>query len=66
MATGDNTTGKVFASTRKFGQYPDLLDVPINLLRVLSIETTPENREQEGLFKVFGETPISDTRIGSF
>ena len=44
--------------------YPDFLDVQLKSFRdFFQLETTPENRKNEGLFKVFQENfPITDTR----
>jgi DNA-directed RNA polymerase subunit beta len=45
-------------------EYPDFLDVQVQSFRdFFQLETTPENRQDEGLFKVFSENfPISDAR----
>ena len=52
-----------FASVRKF-PYPDFLDIQLKSFRdFFQIETNPDNRLDEGLFKVFKENfPISDAR----
>ena len=44
--------------------YPDFLDFQINSFQdFFQLDTDPENRDQEGLFKVFNENfPITDTR----
>ncbi len=44
--------------------YPDFLDIQIKSFQdFFQLETDPENRDQEGLFKVFNENfPITDTR----
>jgi DNA-directed RNA polymerase subunit beta len=44
--------------------YPDFLDVQLKSFRdFFQFKTTPENREHEGLFKVFNENfPITDSR----
>ena len=44
--------------------YPDFLDIQLKSFRdFLQMESTPEERRKEGLFKVFNETfPIADTR----
>ena len=44
--------------------YPDFLDVQLQSFQdFFQLETTSENRQNEGLFKVFAENfPISDTR----
>jgi DNA-directed RNA polymerase subunit beta len=53
-----------FASSKSQFDYPDFLDVQIKSFQeFFQLETTPENRESEGLYKVFSENfPISDTR----
>ena len=53
-----------FASSRKVIDYPDFLDVQLESFReFFQLETTSDNRHQEGLFKVFSENfPISDSR----
>ena len=52
-----------FASVRKFN-YPDFLDIQLKSFRdFFQIETNPDNRLNEGLYKVFNENfPISDAR----
>ena len=52
-----------FASVRKF-DYPDFLDIQVKSFRdFFQIETNPDNRLEEGLFKVFKENfPITDAR----
>ena len=52
-----------FASVRKF-EYPDFLDIQLKSFQdFFQIETNPDNRLEEGLFKVFKENfPISDAR----
>jgi DNA-directed RNA polymerase subunit beta len=44
--------------------YPDLLEIQLKSFKeFFQLETTPENRSNEGLYKVFQENfPISDTR----
>ena len=53
-----------FSSSKSRFEYPDFLDVQLKSFQeFFQLETTPENRESEGLFKVFSENfPISDTR----
>ncbi len=53
-----------FASSKMPIEYPDFLDVQVQSFRdFFQLETTPENRQDEGLFKVFSENfPISDAR----
>ncbi|MGM0477771.1 MAG: DNA-directed RNA polymerase subunit beta [Bacteroidota bacterium] len=65
MATSNNIATRInFASSKSPFEYPDFLDVQIKSFReFFQLETTPENREKEGLFKVFSENfPITDTR----
>ncbi len=52
-----------FASVRKY-PYPDFLDIQLKSFKdFFQIETNPDNRLDEGLFKVFKENfPISDAR----
>ena len=51
-------------ATSKILEYPDLLEVQLKSFKdFFQIETTPENRKNEGLFQVFQEIfPIEDTR----
>ena len=51
-------------ATSKILEYPDLLEVQIKSFKdFFQLETTPENRKDEGLFQVFQEIfPIEDTR----
>ncbi|WP_027418941.1 DNA-directed RNA polymerase subunit beta [Crocinitomix catalasitica] len=53
-----------FRSQSALFQYPDFLDIQLESFRqFFQLETTPENRSDEGLFKVFSENfPITDTR----
>jgi len=53
-----------FASGKANFEYPDFLDIQLKSFQeFFQLETTPENRESEGLFKVFAENfPITDTR----
>ncbi|MEI6124596.1 MAG: DNA-directed RNA polymerase subunit beta [Bacteroidota bacterium] len=53
-----------FASTIVQAEYPDFLDIQIKSFRdFFQLETTPENRQNEGLYRVFAENfPISDAR----
>jgi len=53
-----------FASGKAKFEYPDFLDIQLKSFQeFFQLETTPENRESEGLFKVFAENfPITDTR----
>ena len=53
-----------FASIKSPLQYPDFLDIQLKSFRdFLQLDTPPEERKQEGLYKVFAENfPIYDTR----
>ncbi len=65
MATSSNTLTRInFASSKNQFAYPDFLDIQLKSFQeFFQLETTPENRESEGLYKVFSENfPITDTR----
>jgi DNA-directed RNA polymerase subunit beta len=64
LATKNNSTRINFASSKNTFEYPDFLEVQLKSFQeFFQLETTPENRESEGLFKVFAENfPITDTR----
>ena len=53
-----------FASSKILLEYPDLLEVQLKSFRdFFQLDTTPENRRNEGLYQVFQEVfPIEDTR----
>ncbi len=53
-----------FATIKNQLEYPDFLEVQLKSFReFFQMGTTPENRKNEGLYKVFNENfPISDTR----
>jgi len=53
-----------FASIEKVIDYPDFLDIQVQSFgEFFQLETSSENRKNEGLFKVFAENfPITDTR----
>jgi DNA-directed RNA polymerase subunit beta len=53
-----------FASTKIQYEYPDFLDIQLKSFKdFFQLETNPENRINEGLYKVFAENfPISDAR----
>lgn len=53
-----------FAETKNQLEYPDFLEVQLKSFEeFFQLDTTPERRKEEGLFKVFNENfPISDTR----
>src|ERR1700722_16705411 len=53
-----------FSTTRFQSDYPDFLDIQVQSFKdFFQLETTPENRKNEGLYKAFMENfPISDAR----
>ncbi len=53
-----------FASIKNKLEYPDFLDIQLKSFRIFSNwKQHPENREEEGLFRVFSENfPITDAR----
>jgi len=53
-----------FGTTKIQAEYPDFLDLQVKSFQdFFQLETNPENRVNEGLFKVFSENfPISDAR----
>ena len=61
-----NTTNQRinFASIKNPLQYPDFLEVQLKSFKdFLQLDTPPERRKKEGLYKVFAENfPIADTR----
>ncbi len=65
MATIDIKTNRLnFASSKLKFPYPDFLEIQLKSFQeFFQLETSPENRQNEGLFKVFAENfPITDTR----
>ena len=65
LATSSNIATRInFASSKNQFEYPDFLDIQLKSFQeFFQLETTPENRDSEGLFKVFSENfPITDTR----
>ena len=58
------TNKRINFATSKILEYPDLLEVQLKSFKdFFQLETTPENRKNEGLFQVFQEIfPIEDTR----
>src|SRR5688572_400227 len=64
-ATNTQKSLRHFFSKSKFPvDYPDFLEIQIQSFKdFFQLETTPENRSDEGLFSVFSENfPITDTR----
>ncbi|MCF0199986.1 MAG: DNA-directed RNA polymerase subunit beta [Bacteroidales bacterium] len=53
-----------FASIRKPFEYPDFLDIQLQSFKeFFQLETNPDNRKNEGLYRVFAENfPITDAR----
>lgn len=53
-----------FGKTKHLAETPDLLDIQLESFKeFFQLETTPDKRNNEGLFKVFKENfPITDTR----
>ncbi len=61
----ENKTQRIsFTSNKNQLEYPDFLGIQLKSFReFFQLETTPENRKNEGLYQVFQENfPISDTR----
>lgn len=60
----ENTERISFSRTKIKTDYPDFLDVQLKSFRdFFQLETNPENRVNEGLYKVFSENfPITDAR----
>ncbi len=53
-----------FSRSKILSKYPDFLEIQLKAFQdFFQLETTPENRKNEGLFKVFSENfPITDAR----
>ena len=64
MATNNKTQRVNFSAMKKQLPYPDFLDIQLKSFReFVQMDATPEQRRNEGLFKVFsGNFPIADTR----
>ena len=62
--SNQTTKKRINFATSKILKYPDLLEVQIQSFKdFFQLETTPENRKNEGLYQVFQEIfPIEDTR----
>src|SRR5574344_839419 len=63
--SSDTTNQRVnFASTKNPLVYPDFLEIQLKSFQdFLQLDTPPEKRKKEGLYKVFAENfPIADTR----
>ncbi len=64
MATTKKQQRVNFSRMQKHMPYPDFLDIQLkSFAEFLQMDSTPEQRRKEGLFKVFSENfPIQDTR----
>ncbi|HPK05043.1 MAG TPA: DNA-directed RNA polymerase subunit beta, partial [Bacteroidales bacterium] len=64
MLATEKTKRISFASAQIKAEYPDFLDIQLKSFQdFFQLETNPENRVNEGLFKVFSENfPITDAR----
>ena len=64
MSKKTNNQRISFASSKILLEYPDLLEVQLKSFQdFFQLDTTPENRRNEGLYQVFQEIfPIEDTR----
>jgi len=64
MSNKTNNQRISFASSKILLEYPDLLEVQLKSFQdFFQLDTTPENRRNEGLYQVFQEIfPIEDTR----
>jgi DNA-directed RNA polymerase, beta subunit/140 kD subunit len=64
MSQNNNNQRITFATSKVLLNYPDFLEVQLKSFKdFFQLDTTAENRRNEGLFKVFQEVfPITDTR----
>ncbi len=64
MATNSLNGRKNFSRIKTVIDYPDFLDIQLQSFQdFFQLDTPPENRTEEGLYKVFSENfPISDSR----
>ncbi len=65
MSTQNNINERInFAKSVSQVEYPDFLDIQIKSFQeYFQLDTSPEERKNEGLYKVFSENfPITDTR----
>ena len=62
--SNQTSTKRINFARSKILEYPDLLEVQLKSFKdFFQLETTPENRRNEGLYQVFQEIfPIEDTR----
>ena len=63
MSSQENSQRINFASIKNPMPYPDFLDVQLKSFRdFFQLDTPPEKRKNDGLYKVFSENfPITDT-----
>ncbi len=64
MSQNNNNVRINFSKTKSRYEYPDFLEVQLkSFMEFFKLGSTPEERKNEGLFKVFQENfPITDTR----
>ncbi len=64
LPTTDINTRINFSSVKNIPEYPDLLAIQLKSFQdFFQLETKPENRNHEGLYKTFQDNfPVSDTR----
>ena len=64
MSSENGSTRVDFGRIKMGSAYPDLLEIQLkSFMEFFQLETTPENRSNEGLFRVFQENfPITDAR----
>ena len=64
MASNIDNQRVNFASIKNSLEYPDFLDVQLKSFRdFFQLDTAPEKRKNEGMYRVFSENfPIEDTR----
>ena len=65
MSTNTTQQRISFSTVKNRVPYPDLLEVQLKSFRdFFQMDTTAENRKNEGLYKVFQENfPITDTTL---
>ena len=64
MSTQKQNQRISFSTVKTRMEYPDFLEIQLKSFReFFQLGTTPENRKNEGLYRVFNENfPITDTR----
>ena len=63
--TSEKTANRInFSKSKNPIEYPDFLEIQLKSFKdFFQLETTADNRTQEGLYKVFSENfPITDSR----